>query len=82
MVKGENMLFTLKTLLLSSAILTQDDMTLQARVNTLLSQNRVQTLHDEKRDKAAKLVSQSSYASVIEHNEDLGLERLQEACNL
>ena len=82
MVKGENMLFTLKTLLLSSAILTQDDMALQARVNTLLSQNRVQILHDEKRDKAAKLVSQSSYASVIEHNEDLGLELLREACNL
>ncbi len=76
------MLFTLKTLLFSSAILTQDDMTLQARANVLLPQDRTQILQDEKHDKAAKLVSQSSYAKLIEHNNNLGLDLLQEACSL
>mgnify|MGYP003375790634 FL=1 len=76
------MLSVLKVLLFSGVVLGQDDISFLGGSNFVLSYGGMKNMLNERHDKAAKLVSQSSYASVIEHNEDLGLELLQEACNL
>ncbi len=73
------MLFTLKALLLSSAFLTHDDMVLRDRVNMFLPKSTPQT---EMYNKAAQLTAKSSYADLIEHDEQHAMQLLQEACKL
>lgn len=72
------MLFTFKALLLSSALLTQGDLSLQDRAAMILGQDSPQTIQDENYKKAVKLMSQSSMALDAKHSEQL----LQEACKL
>lgn len=76
------MLSTLKILLFSGVIFMQDNATSQANMNTFISQNGIPTLQDERHDRAAKLVAQSSYVGLIEGDTTRALELLKEACNL